>query len=90
VIHPVLRHPVRFLRDHRFTARHASEYLDGTLDDAGRARVERHARLCPGCHELLASLRRTLAALRELRATAGTPPESTVASATIARLRREG
>jgi len=57
---------MRFRRDHRFTAEHASDYLDGDLHDAGRECVEQHARFCPKCHELLASLRRTVDALGAL------------------------
>jgi len=89
VTHPKFRHPLRFMRDHRFAAGHASEYVDGDLDDVGRARVEHHARFCPRCHELLASLRRTVAALRDLRATAEAPADSEVALGVIARLRAE-
>jgi len=88
-MHPKLRHPVAFRRDHRFAAEHASDYLDGLLDDAARARVERHARFCPGCHELLASLRRTVHALRALRGPQHGGTDSGVASAVIARLRAQ-
>jgi predicted anti-sigma-YlaC factor YlaD len=86
---PMLRHPLRFPRDHRFTLEHASDYLDGELDEAGRARVEQHARFCPKCHELLASLRRTLNALRELRSTDDAAGETGIADGVIARLRDE-
>jgi anti-sigma factor RsiW len=82
-----LRHPLRFPRDHRFAAAHASDYVDGTLDAAGRARVERHARLCPRCRALLASLRGLLGALRELGAGGGPRAEADVARGVIARLR---
>lgn len=88
-MHPMLRHPLRFRRDHRFTAEHASDYLDGDLDDAARSRVEHHARFCPGCHELLASLRRTLNALRALGSIEHGTRHLAVASAVIARLRAE-
>ncbi|CAA9525585.1 MAG: hypothetical protein AVDCRST_MAG13-3706 [uncultured Solirubrobacteraceae bacterium] len=89
----LLRHPLRFPRDHRFTAEHASDYLDGLLDAAGRARVERHARFCPRCRALLASLRRVLAAMRELgpagdrRPPGDRPAGPDVALGVIARLR---
>jgi len=88
-MHPMLRHPLRFRGDHRFTAAHASEYLDGELDAAGRARVERHAHVCPVCHELLETLRRTLRALRELSAATEAAPEPELAYGVIARLRAE-
>jgi len=86
---PMLRHPLRFRREHRFTAEHASDYLDGDLDDAARARVEHHARFCPRCHELLASLRRTVNALRLLGTAEHGTHDSGVASAVIARLRAQ-
>lgn len=82
-----LLHPFRFAREHRLTCHHASEYLDGELSAKDAARVERHARWCPMCHEMLASLRRTIAAVRGLHdvpAGAGAPTD-----AIIARLRDE-
>jgi len=85
-----LRHPARFWRDHRFTMAHASDYLDGALDPAGRARVERHAHVCPKCHELLRSLRGLLAALRELRVAPDPVPRPDLAPRIVARLRGEG
>ena len=88
-MHPMLRHPLRFRRDHRFSAEHASDYLDGELDGAGRGRVEHHARFCPRCHELLASLRRTVNALRALGGAEQAAPDSRVAAGVIARLRAE-
>ncbi len=56
----------RFMRDHRWTSRHMSDYLDDELDRRGRARVDRHVGLCPSCHKLLASLRKTLQSLHGL------------------------
>jgi anti-sigma factor RsiW len=85
----MLRHPLRFPRDHRFTAAHASDYLDGLLDDAGRARVERHARFCPRCHALLEGLRRVLGAMRELGRAGDPHARRSVVPAVIARLRAE-
>jgi len=86
----LLRHPVRFPRDHRFTLAHASDYLDGDLDAAGRERVERHAGLCPKCRELLESLGRTVAALRELGSPrAAAPAAAGVAPGIVARLRAD-
>jgi anti-sigma factor RsiW len=76
---------LRQMLDRRFTASHASEYLDGDLSPAGRRRVERHTAICPQCRELLASLRRMLDALPALAAT----PRPTVADGVIDRLRRE-
>jgi anti-sigma factor RsiW len=49
-------------RDHRWSQRHVHDYLDGELDRAGRARLERHARLCPECGAML----RTFIALLRL------------------------
>jgi anti-sigma factor RsiW len=75
----------RFMREHRFTHAHLSDYLDGELDGHRRARVETHLGLCPECRRVLAGLRRTLAAMMDLR----TPPDADVAGGIIARLRSE-
>ena len=88
-MHPMFRHPVRFHRDHRFTLAHASAYLDGELDEAGHARVERHARFCPRCFAFLASLRRTVTGLAELRPLGDEAGDAAVAAAVVARLREE-
>lgn len=72
-------------RDHRFTQRHASEYLDGELAERGRRRVERHVAICPQCRQVLDSLRRTIAAMRALR---DRPPPG-LAERTVRRLRQE-
>lgn len=71
--------------DHRFTAAHASEYLDGQLPEAGRRRVERHTSVCPQCRALLASLGRMLEALPGLGPTTSTG----VADKVLERLRRD-
>ncbi len=67
--------PIRTWLDHRYAVAHASAYLDQELDPAALRRVHAHAQVCPGCHELLASLRRTIGGLRRLREP---PPESVV------------
>ncbi len=77
---------IRFMRDHRWTLGHLSEYLDRELDVDERARIEQHAGLCPDCHRLLATLRRTLTGLRQI----GTEPTPAgVTDAVLDRLRRE-
>jgi anti-sigma factor RsiW len=75
----------RFMRDHRWTQAHLSDYLDGELRDAERERVERHVHWCPECRRVLESLRRTLKELMELRASHG----ESIAPSVIDRLRRE-
>jgi anti-sigma factor RsiW len=82
----MLRHPIRFMADHRFTMSHASEYLDGELDEPARRRVEAHTGTCAPCHRLLESLRHTVAALRRLRSDS----DAAVADTVIERLRNEG
>ncbi len=82
----------RFLLDHRFTQRHASEVVDGELAAGAQRRAERHASICPVCRELLASLRATvarLAALREADEQAGRVVAVRVAERVVERLRRE-
>jgi anti-sigma factor RsiW len=76
---------MRFYRDHRWTRRHLSEYVDGELDPEGRARIERHVHDCPSCWRLLATLKRTLAALMGLREDGS----GDIADSVIARLRAE-
>lgn len=55
----------RFMRDHRWTRDHLSSYIDRDLDSAGRTRVHRHTELCPECRRALATLNRTVQALRK-------------------------
>ena len=76
---------VRFMRDHMWTARHLSEYLDGELGEADEHRVDRHVGHCPKCRELLASLRRTIQGLRSL----GEDTHPGVADGVIQRLREQ-
>jgi anti-sigma factor RsiW len=73
----------RFMREHRWTHAHLSEYLDHDLAPDERERVEQHVGLCPQCRRVLATLRRTLVSLRELRV----PPSPDVADGVIDRLR---
>ena len=75
----------RFMRDHRFTAAHLSDYLDGDLQSSERKRVEDHVHWCPECRRMLESLRRTLGGLMELGATQG----ESIAPGVVDRLRRE-
>lgn len=77
---------MRFMREHRWTHAHLSEYLDHELADDERARVEEHVGICPQCRRVLATLRRTLERLRDLPAR----PESDVAAGVIERLRADG
>ena len=88
-MHPMFRHPLRFPRDHRFALAHASEYLDGDLDDSARARIEQHLRFCPKCYELLVSLRRTITALGDLRRARDEAADEDITSLVIERLRAE-
>jgi anti-sigma factor RsiW len=72
---------VRFNRDHRWAPPHMSDYLDGDLASAARARMERHVGECDECRRLLAGLRRTLDALRGLAAPAAGPGAVAIAAA---------
>ena len=74
-----------FLRDHRWTRRHLSDYIDGDLDAHERDRVERHVGMCPQCRRLLETLKRTVAGLMGLRE----DPTGEVADSVIERLRAE-
>lgn len=75
----------RFVLDHRLTQSRASDYLDGDLGPAERRRIERHASVCPKCHELLESLRRTVTSLGGLRL----EQRGNMAASVIDRLRRD-
>ncbi len=66
-----LSHRLRFGRDHRWAPAHMSEYVDGELGPAGRARMDRHARDCPECSRVLAGLREVVARLGRLGAPDG-------------------
>jgi anti-sigma factor RsiW len=75
----------RFMRDHMWTRKHLSDYLDEELQTRERERVEHHVHGCPSCHRLLATLRRTLEGLHAL---GREPlPSEGVADSVIARLR---
>jgi anti-sigma factor RsiW len=75
----------RYMREHRWTHAHLSEYLDGELGAAERDRVEAHTSICPHCTRVLATLRRTLEGLRMLHA----QPQTGVADGVIRRLHDE-
>jgi len=77
---------MRFMREHRWTHAHLSGYLDRELRADAGARVKEHAGVCPDCHRVLATLRRTLAGLRQIGAE---PTPAGVAETVIGRLRRE-
>jgi anti-sigma factor RsiW len=81
---------VRSLRDkreHRWSQRRMSDYIDGKLSSRARRRLEAHARLCPECGPLRRSLTVLVWELRELGRAA--PPARAVAARVIERLRRE-
>jgi anti-sigma factor RsiW len=73
------------MRDHRWTPRHASEYLDDDLGPEERRRVARHRRECPECDALLEALRSMVVVLGGMRGSAG----SSVAAAVLAGVREE-
>lgn len=77
---------MRFMREHRWTHAHLSGYLDSQLSADATARVKEHTGVCPECHRVLATLRRTLAGLRQIGAE---PAPAGVADTVIGRLRRE-
>jgi len=61
---------LRFARDHRWTPRHLSAYLDGELATRAHARVHRHLAGCWECRGVLRGLERMLSVLRRLPASA--------------------
>jgi anti-sigma factor RsiW len=76
----------RYMREHRWTHAHLSRYLDAELAPEERERVEEHVGICPQCRRVMATLKRTLEGLRDLRGEA--PPD--LADTVIERLRGEG
>jgi len=58
----------RYMREHRWTHTHLSEYLDEELAARDADRVAEHVSICPHCRRVLATLRRTLEGLRSLPA----------------------
>jgi anti-sigma factor RsiW len=76
---------LRFMRDHRFTKRHVSDYLDGELPARSRLRIEEHTGVCPQCSRMLETLRETLKGLAALRET----QSAGMADSVIKRLRAQ-
>ena len=79
---------IRFLREHRWTHTHLSNYIDRGLDDPDHDRVEQHVGLCPQCHRMLATLRLTVVGLRSLKEHPP-PPLEGVAEGVLVRFREE-
>jgi anti-sigma factor RsiW len=75
----------RYMREHRWTHAHLSDYIDDDLAPHERERIEDHVSICPHCRRVLRTLRRTLESLMELPG----EPRPSVADGVIERLRRE-
>lgn len=56
----------RFDRDHRWTPKHLSEFVDGDLSPRGRRRLRRHVGYCPDCYRALVTLQRMLERMHHL------------------------
>lgn len=78
-----LLHRRRFMREHRWTHIHLSDYIDRELAPEERRRLEEHASVCPQCRRVLATLRRTVEGLMGLR----DEPHAGIADGVIQRLR---
>jgi len=77
---------LRDKRDHGWSQRHMSDYIDGDLSPRQQRRLEAHTRLCPGC----GPLRRALTVLVwELRDLGRQPPSRSVSAGIIERIRSE-
>lgn len=77
---------IGFMRDHIWAGGRFSAYLDQELDADEAARLEHHAHLCPKCHHILETLRRTIEGLHGLAAEDRPPAD--LADSVIERLRR--
>jgi hypothetical protein len=78
---------MRDKRDHRWSQRRVSDYIDAELAPRRQRRLEAHARLCPDCGRLRRSLTILVWELRELGRVR--PTGTTVAAGVIGRLRSE-
>ena len=76
----------RFARDHRWTPKRLSPYVDGELSRRARARLDRHVADCPECGGALHSLRRMLVRLEGVSPPVENPAPEAVAAAVRARL----
>jgi anti-sigma factor RsiW len=72
-------------REHRWSHRRISEYIDGELNAAQRRRLRHHADECEECGPLLKALTVIVPELRRLHRL----PRRSVAPGVIARLRAE-
>lgn len=78
---------IHFMREHLWTNSHLSPYLDGEISAAERTRVEEHAHVCPKCHRMLETLKRTLEGLRDLAGES--PAPAGLADSVIERVRAQ-
>jgi hypothetical protein len=78
---------MRGKRDHRWSERHMSDYIDGELAPRQQRRLEAHARLCPDCGRLRRSLTVLVWELLEHGRVRSTG--TTVVGGVVERLRRE-
>lgn len=81
---------LRFMREHRWTGAHMSDYIDQELSEAERHRLEEHAHLCPQCHRMLATLRRTVSGLGSLGQRTEAGMGHGVAEGVLDRFRKDG
>lgn len=56
----------RFRRDHRWTPKHLSDFVDDDLTPRGQTRLQRHVENCPDCNRALVTLQRMLDRLHRL------------------------
>jgi anti-sigma factor RsiW len=75
----------RYMREHKWTHAHVSDYLDQELSESERKRLEDHVSICPHCRRVLRTLRRTLERLMDLPG----EPRPGLADGVIDRLRGE-
>jgi anti-sigma factor RsiW len=81
-----LTHDLRFRRDHRWTPRHMSAYLDSELPAGARVRLERHTAQCPECRSVLGDLTRMLELIQNAVSPAPVAGVPAIASAVMRRL----
>jgi hypothetical protein len=85
-VKPPMIERLRFSRDHRWTPRQLSAYVDGELVAHARVRLDRHLAECSECRGLLHSLKRMLERLERLPPPGDNPTPEQIVVAVRARL----
>jgi len=67
-----------YAKDHQWSQRHLSHYVEGDLSSRARRRLDRHARDCADCGRGLRAMRALVRAVHGLDALAGARAPATI------------